>query len=131
MDTDTGGLSLSVGSRNNAVDTSMGASMGELSYLRGESGTGTGANNFTPGRAGGGSVTVGERGAEQITPMQPLYVTPTSSESSSEKPVTQNTLSLSITALDTQSIVDRSDDIWEALERAANSKGFTLASLEA
>ena len=131
LDADTGGLSLSVGSRNNAVDTSMGASMGELSYLRGESGFGTGANNFTPGRSGGGSITVGERGAEQIVPTQPLYVKPASESETESKPVTKNNLNLNITALDSQSIVDRSDDIWEALERAANSKGFTLASLEA
>lgn len=131
LDADTGGLSLSVGSRNNAVDTSMGASMGELSYLRGESGFGTGANNFTPGRSGGGYITVGERGAEQIVPTQPLYVKPASESETESKPVTKNNLNLNITALDSQSIVDRSDDIWEALERAANSKGFTLASLEA
>lgn len=131
LDADTGGLSLSVGSRNNAVDTSMVASMGELSYLRGESGFGTGANNFTPGRSGGGSITVGERGAEQIVPTQPLYVKPASESETESKPVTKNNLNLNITALDSQSIVDRSDDIWEALERAANSKGFTLASLEA
>ena len=109
----------------------MGASMGELSYLRGESGFGTGANNFTPGRSGGGSITVGERGAEQIVPTQPLYVKPASESETESKPVTKNNLNLNITALDSQSIVDRSDDIWEALERAANSKGFTLASLEA
>ena len=131
LDADTGGLSLSVGSRNNAVDTSMGASMGELSYLRGESGFGSGANNFTPGRSGGGSITVGERGAEQIVPTQPLYVKPASESETDSKPVTKNNLNLNITALDSQSIVDRSDDIWEALERAANSKGFTLESLEA
>lgn len=129
LQTDTGGLSLSVGSRNNAVDVGQGASRGELSFLRGESGIGTGANNFTPGRSGGGSVVVGERGPETITPTQPINVTPTSESTREDKPSVNQTLNLSIQAIDSQSIEDRSDDIWMALERAANERGFTLNSL--
>ena len=72
------------GGRSNAVDVSQRASMGEQSYLRGERGVGTTANNFTPGGAmgrkgyanGGDGITVGERGPEVITPSQPIDITP-------------------------------------------------------
>ena len=72
------------GGRSNAVDVSQRASMGEQSYLRGERGVGTTANNFTPGGAmgrkgyanGGDGITVGERGPEVITPAQPIDITP-------------------------------------------------------
>ena len=77
--------SISVGKRNNAVDTAQAASSGELSFLRGERGQGSNANNFTPGGAAGmrkgyangGEILVGERGPEVIAPTQGGYeVTP-------------------------------------------------------
>jgi methyl-accepting chemotaxis protein len=129
LDSGGAGLSLSVGSRNNSVDVSKAASGGELSYLRGESGTGTGSNGFIPGRSGGGSVMVGERGPERITPTQPINVQPASETSKEQKPTVNQNISLNIQALDSQSIEDRSDDIWMALERAANERGYTLSSL--
>ena len=69
--------SISVGGRNNSVDVSRAVSGGELSYLRGEQGIGSNANNFTPGGAAGmrrgyqtgGGVLVGEQGPEVIQPM--------------------------------------------------------------
>ena len=72
------------GGRSNAVDVSQRANMGEQSYLRGGSGVGTNANNFTPGGAmgrkgyanGGDSIVVGERGPEVISPAQPIDITP-------------------------------------------------------
>ena len=65
---------ISVGSRNNSVNLSQGATGGELSFLRGDSGIGSNANNFTPGGAAGmrkgyqsgGEVLVGEQGPEII-----------------------------------------------------------------
>ena len=68
--------SISVGKRNNAVDTAKAASGGELSFLRGERGQGSNANNFRPGGAAGmrkgyangGEILVGERGPEIVTP---------------------------------------------------------------
>jgi phage-related minor tail protein len=76
---------ISVGKRDNKVDTAQGASSGELSYLRGSKGIGSNANNFAPGGAGGmkkgyaagGEILVGERGPELISPTQGGYqVTP-------------------------------------------------------
>ena len=61
------------GSRSNKVDVSQGASSGETAYLRGGSGVGSNANNFTPGGAMGrkgyaaGGMLVGERGPEVVT----------------------------------------------------------------
>ena len=61
------------GSRSNKVDVSKGASSGETAYLRGGSGVGSNANNFTPGGAMGrkgyatGGMLVGERGPEVVT----------------------------------------------------------------
>jgi hypothetical protein len=76
---------ISVGKRNNRVDTSKAVTGGELSFLRGAKGQGTNANNFTPGGAAGmkrgyangGEILVGERGPETIKPMGGGYeVTP-------------------------------------------------------
>ena len=76
---------IEVGKRNNKVDVSRTASAGELSYLRGERGIGTTANNFTAqngaaglrkGYADGGQIVVGERGPETITPLTGLNVVP-------------------------------------------------------
>jgi hypothetical protein len=76
---------IEVGKRTNKVDVSQQASAGELAYLRGERGIGTSATSFTPtggaaglrkGYAGGGSLLVGERGAEEITPLSPMQVWP-------------------------------------------------------
>jgi len=76
---------ISVGKRNNNVDVSKSASSGELSFLRGEKGIGSNANNFRPGGAAGmrkgyangGEILVGERGPEVIAPTQGGYeVTP-------------------------------------------------------
>lgn len=75
---------LSIGGRSNAVDTSQRASGGELAYLRGGQGSGTNANNFTPGGAmgrkgyanGGDGIVVGERGPEVISPSSPVDIVP-------------------------------------------------------
>ena len=65
---------IDIGSRSNRVDVSQGASGGETAFLRGGSGVGSNANNFTPGGAAGmrkgyqsgGEVLVGEQGPEII-----------------------------------------------------------------
>lgn len=73
--------SLSIGKRSNEVDVSKSATGGELSYLRGERGTGS-IQNFQSPRANGGygealqSLVVGEHGREVITPQVPVTVTP-------------------------------------------------------
>lgn len=83
-DVQASNTALTIGGRGNSVDTSQRASAGELSYLRGDRGVGTNANNFTPGGAmgrkgyanGGDSIVVGERGPEVISPAQPIDITP-------------------------------------------------------
>ena len=76
---------ISIGKRTDKVDVSRGGTGGELSYLRGESGIGSNANNFRPGGAAGmkrgyapgGEIMIGERGPETITPTELGYqVTP-------------------------------------------------------
>ena len=81
----TGGASvpqtISVGKRSNKVDVSQGASSGELSYLRGEQGIGTNANNFRGAAVGmknyaTGSFVAGEQGPEVVTPAGSVDVIP-------------------------------------------------------
>ena len=74
---------LSIGKRSEKVDVSRGASAGELGYLRGQRGTGRGANFVPTGGAAGlrkgyadGGVLVGERGPEVIAPRGSYEVTP-------------------------------------------------------
>ena len=75
---------LTIGGRSNAVDVGQRATGGELSYLRGDRGIGTNANNFTPGGAMGrkgyangvDGITVGERGPEVIAPSAPVDIIP-------------------------------------------------------
>ena len=72
---------LSIGKRNNKVDTSQGVTGGELSFLRGNKGVGSNANSFTPGGAAGmkrsyaagGEILVGEQGPEVIRPTADGY----------------------------------------------------------
>ena len=73
--------SISVGKRSNKVDVSQGASSGELSYLRGERGVGTNANNFRGAAVGmknyaAGSFVAGEQGPEVVTPAGSVDVIP-------------------------------------------------------
>ena len=73
--------SISVGKRDNKVDVSKGSTVGETAYLRGQTGVGTNANQFTPGGAAGmkrgyaagGEILVGERGPEVIQPTTAGY----------------------------------------------------------
>lgn len=126
--------SLSVGKRSSDIDVSRGPSMGELSYLRGESGIGS-AQSFTP-RANGGigtpgnSLIVGEEGPEIITPLESIRVY--NAEASKGKSGGSSggfTYSPTINALDAQSIVDRAEDIGVAVERYLNDRGQTFDRL--
>lgn len=77
--------SINVGKRDNRIDVSKAAKASEIAYLRGQKGTGTNANNFTPGgaagmkrgyAAGGEGILVGERGPEVVKPSAPIDVIP-------------------------------------------------------
>jgi hypothetical protein len=120
---------LSVGKRNNSVDVSRGASGGELSYLRGGRGTGSGANNYTPGgamgrkgyAAGGEGILVGERGPEIVTPSQPVDVIPNDRLSGSTN------VNFSINAVDAAGVedllVNQRGNIIRMIREAANENG--------
>ena len=120
---------LELGKRDNTVDLAGGPNAGELAFVRGERGIGT-AGNFAP-RARGGTVgngiMVGEHGPETIEApaLQGSKVTSTEEmERSSNKQAA--IFQFNISAIDTQSIVDRSEDIFEALSVAASARGFSL-----
>lgn len=127
-------LSLTVGSRNNAVDVSQRASMGEIAYLRGDQGVGSSANSFTPGRAGGGSIIVGERGPEEISPLQPLSVTPSSSSGEGSSGLKLDIGGLTIQSIDSESFAEaaerNSQAFWDAIEKEAQARGINLEKLK-
>ena len=117
---------LSIGGRNNSVDVSQGASAGETAYLRGAKGSGTSANNFTPGGAMGrkgyadGGMLVGERGPEVVTKEEiiPNYAL--------GKGGTTN-VNFTISAVDGQSVQnmlnDQQGNIIQMIRDAANDNG--------
>ena len=117
---------LSIGGRGNSVDVSQGASAGETAYLRGAKGSGTSANNFTPGGAMGrkgyadGGMLVGERGPEVVTKEEiiPNYAL--------GKGGTTN-VNFTISAIDGQSVQnmlnDQQGNIIQMIRDAANDNG--------
>lgn len=127
--------SLSVGSRDNRVDVSSQATRGELSYIRGEQGTGT-IGSFTPRAAGGIgtpglSFLAGENGPELVTPTEQVQV----SDASDTANMLSNTRSgsfienFNIQAMDAQSIIDRAPEIYEAFAREAEQRGQDVNKL--
>lgn len=131
----TRNASLTMGERQNTVDVSSQATKGELSYIRGESGMGSIAS-FTP-RAEGGRMTpgmsfiVGENGPEVVTPLEPMQSV---SNDEATKAANGNgggfVFSPNIQAMDAQSIIDRSDDIFEAFKIAADEQGINIYNLK-
>lgn len=122
---------LELGKRDNSVDLARGANAGELGFLRGERGIGS-SGNFAP-RARGGSVSpnsgiaIGEHGAEFVSNSvmgKNAKVISTQDSAKNSQPVIQ--LSMNIDALDASSIIDRSEQIFEAVQTAANARGFNL-----
>jgi hypothetical protein len=117
---------LNIGGRSNSVDVARGPSSGELAYLRGGSGSGTSANDFTPGGAMGrkgyadGGMLVGERGPEVVTKEEiiPNYAL--------GKGGTTN-VNFTISAVDGQSVQnmlnDQQGNIIQMIRDAANDNG--------
>lgn len=129
---------LTLGERQKNVDVSMGASAGELSYVRGDKGIGS-ANGFIPRAEGGNtypgvSYKMGEHGTEVATPMVPTKVTPAdkvASETSSggaRRPV-----NLNIQAMDAKSFMEYALEnpaaFQAAVELALNEQGLSLKNL--
>lgn len=119
--------SISVGKRDNKVDTSRGATGGELAYLRGNKGIGSNANNFRSGAAGmksyasGGEILVGERGPELISPLAPMEVTP------NDKMGGTSNVNFTINAVDAAGVQDllqaQRGNIIGMIREAANEHG--------
>lgn len=124
----SGPSKISVGKRDNKVDLAQSNSaLGELAYMRGASGVGTGASNFKPAfsgykhRAGGGYV-VGEQGPEVFMPDVPGEIIP--SGQATGNPVNVN---FTIQAIDTQNMEEaltvQRNNIIGMIREAAHSNG--------
>ena len=121
--------SMNIGKRENKVDVSRGANSGELNFARGGKGSGSGMGSFSgSGAAGmksyaaGGSVLVGERGPEIVTPMAPMEVTPNDKIGGG----VQN-INFSINAVDSAGVedllVNQRGNIIRMIREAANDTG--------
>lgn len=123
--------SLTLGERSNRVDTSLAATAGESSYIRGDQGVGS-IQKFTP-RASGGkayagtTILAGENGPEPITLDSDATVTSNSSATKGRK---FGNVSLSINAVDARSFRDllATDPgfITSLVESSLNEKGLSL-----
>lgn len=127
---------LELGGRDNSVDVSRGPGAGELEYIRGGRGVGS-IQDFIP-RARGSAITpnvkyiTGEHGAEPVsTSMQGMSVTKNEdAEIVKAGSGSSPTLQFNISAIDSQSVIDRAGDIYAAVEAEANARGYTLSRLE-
>lgn len=128
--------SLSLGDRDKSINVAQSSNAGEVSYIRGESGTGS-ANTFVP-RANGGNMipgvgyVTGENGIEVITPSVPSVATPASEVSSSSSSNTRP-INLTIQAMDAASFrdfaINNQTALNDAVEAALNEKGLSLKTL--
>lgn len=128
-----GPSAISVGSRSNTVDLAKGENAGgEQAYMRGQSGTGTGMDNFTPAftgyknRAAGGPAgfIVGEQGPELFVPEVPGNIVPAGETSSMGGTTNVN---FSIQAVDSAGVeellMNQRGNIIGMLREAANEHG--------
>jgi hypothetical protein len=126
--------SVSMGERNNSVDLAKGNNAGgELGYMRGESGVGTGATNFKPtsafsgykNRSAGGYI-VGEQGPEIFMPETPGEIIP-AGRSMGGAPANVN---FNISAVDATGVEDvlirQKGHIIRMIREAANEHGDTF-----
>ena len=127
---------VTLGSRNNTVDLAKGNSAsGELGYMRGESGQGTGATNFKPGsaftgakyRASGGETAgfmVGEQGPEMFIPDRSGRIAP--ADETASMGATSN-VNFNISAVDAAGVEDvlvrQKGHIIRMIREAANEHG--------
>ena len=125
-----------MGKRNNTVDLGKGNSAsGELGYMRGEEGQGTGATNFKPGsaftgakyRASGGETAgfmVGEQGPEMFIPDRSGRIAP--ADETAARATTSN-VNFNISAVDAAGVEDvlvrQKGHIIRMIREAANEHG--------
>jgi len=119
---------LTIGSRQNNVDVSKGASSGETAYLRGERGMGSNANNFKTAAVGmksyaaGGDILVGERGPEVISPLSPMSITPNDKIGSGTSNVNFTINAVDATGVE-DLLVNQRGNIIRMIREAANENG--------
>lgn len=127
---------VSMGKRENTVDLARGNSAsGELGYMRGEAGQGTGATNFKPGsaftgakyRASGGETAgfmVGEQGPEMFIPDRSGRIAPADETASMG---TTSNVNFNISAVDAAGVEDvlirQKGHIIRMIREAANEHG--------
>jgi hypothetical protein len=127
---------VTVGSRNNTVDVGRGNNAGgELAYMRGERGQGTGATDFKPGsaftgakyRASGGETAgfmVGEQGPELFIPDRSGRIAPADETASMG---TTSNVNFNISAVDAAGVEDvlvrQKGHIIRMIREAANEHG--------
>lgn len=128
--------SISIGKRSDTVNLAMGPNAnagGEAGFIRGSSGVGSNAYNYsTIGSAYGGPMErgygnrgfiVGEKGPELITPETPISVTP-ADQTGGNAPVNAT---INIQAIDSQGVQDvlvaQKGNIIQMLRQAANASG--------
>jgi hypothetical protein len=125
------------GNRKNDIDVSRNSNAGELSFVNGLAGQGNSSNFNTPGRAGGGtssagaSIIVGERGAEEITPLVPVSVAPAGSGSSGASMVFSPVFN--VEAMDSagfEAVTSKfSVELFNSLETELRARNLTLDNL--
>jgi hypothetical protein len=131
---------VSLGERENKVDLASARNpAGELAYMRGQRGTGTGATDFTPsgaftGRAVGGNtgIVLGEQGPELYFPDRPGTIVPADKTNNSGVPVTFN---FNVNAIDAdgmeEALYKQRGNLIQMFREAANAHGeFFLEGVE-
>jgi len=123
--------SVSMGERKNKVDTRGGNVAGELAYMRGERGVGTGASNFTPAftgyrhrATGGAAYVVGEQGPELFVPEVPGQIVANDEIAEGGAAITAN---FTINTIDAstmeQTLNTQRGNIINMIREAANNSG--------
>lgn len=124
--------SLTLGNRQNRVDVAQGASAGELSYIRGDKGSG-GIQSFVPRATGGKgyagtSVMLGEHGAEAVTLSRDVDIS--NSTESRNTSSSGNSYQVTIHAVDARSFKDlmqeNSRDMVDVIETSLNETGKSI-----
>ncbi len=122
---------VNMGQRNNTVDLAKGNNAaGELAYMRGEDGVGTGASNFKPTGAfsgykhrNAGGYVVGEQGPELFMPETPGEIIPAGRVGGGEP----TNVNFNISAVDAQGVEDvlvrQKGHIIRMIREAANEHG--------
>jgi len=127
---------VSMGERSNSVDLAKGNNArGEVAYMRGERGQGSGASDFTPAAAGyrhraGGGYVVGEQGPELFVPEVPGEIIPAGQSMSGPTNV-----NFSINAVDSAGVEDlliaQRGNLIGMIREAANENGeFFLETVD-